>query len=200
MNQYLNLNFFPNNLQKNSLELITYLGKLQNSNKLYIEYSYFGTNNFDFEKKVEELRKYKNAFSSIIYLENFSNLVFRFVDDNGTIDDNDGNFYNLELTSVASKNNYQLSDLQKLLVNTKSQMVKSEKADAILSEFQESKKAVEIPQETTALVVTKSKKPSNKRHLSFSYKLNKRIKLALIKLFRSMPSFITGNYRRRINL
>lgn len=39
-----------------------------------------------------------------------------------------------------------------------------------------------------------------KKRLSFTYKLNKRIKIFLIKLYRLMPNFITGNYRRRINL
>lgn len=40
----------------------------------------------------------------------------------------------------------------------------------------------------------------SRKGLSFSYKLNKRIRLLFIKLFRRLPSFITGNYRRRINL
>lgn len=39
-----------------------------------------------------------------------------------------------------------------------------------------------------------------RRGLRFSYRLNKRIRLMLYKLFRKLPSFITGNYRRRLNL
>ena len=39
-----------------------------------------------------------------------------------------------------------------------------------------------------------------RKGLRFSYKLNKRIRLMLYKLFRNLPNFITGNYRRRLNL
>lgn len=39
-----------------------------------------------------------------------------------------------------------------------------------------------------------------RRGLRFSYKLNKKIRLIIYKLFRRLPNFITGNYRRRINL
>ena len=39
-----------------------------------------------------------------------------------------------------------------------------------------------------------------RKGLRFSYKLNKRIRLAIYKLIRKLPNFITGNYRRRINL
>lgn len=54
---------------------------------------------------------------------------------------------------------------------------------------------------TMALVPMKDRGLEFPRHgLRFSYKLNKRIRLALYKLFRKLPSFITGNYRRRLNL
>lgn len=56
--------------------------------------------------------------------------------------------------------------------------------------------------ETKALTVVKdsSIQETGRRHLRFSYKLNKKIRIMLIKLYRLMPSFITGDYRRRINL
>lgn len=50
-----------------------------------------------------------------------------------------------------------------------------------------------------SLIPLKSKKLQCNK-LRFSYKLNKRIKILLIKLYRKLPNFITGNYRRRINL
>ena len=50
-----------------------------------------------------------------------------------------------------------------------------------------------------SLVPLTQQKLSTKK-LRFSYKLNKRIKILLIKLYRQLPSFLTGNYRRRINL
>ena len=53
-----------------------------------------------------------------------------------------------------------------------------------------------------SLIVSQNKGlKSRKRHgLSFSYKMNKKIKIALIKLYRVLPNFLKGDYRRRINL
>jgi hypothetical protein len=47
---------------------------------------------------------------------------------------------------------------------------------------------------------SETKLVKRKKRLPFTYKLNKRIKIFLIKIYRLMPKFITGNYRRRINL
>ena len=56
--------------------------------------------------------------------------------------------------------------------------------------------------ENTPLIISNDKKlKSRKRHgLSFSYKMNKKIKITLIKLYRMLPNFLKGDYRRRINL
>ena len=53
-----------------------------------------------------------------------------------------------------------------------------------------------------ALIVSSDKKiKCTKRHgLSFGYKMNKKIKISLIKLYRMLPNFLKGDYRRRINL
>lgn len=60
--------------------------------------------------------------------------------------------------------------------------------------------AVSVPV-TMALVPMKDRGLEfPRRGLRFSYKLNKRIRLILYKLFRKLPNFITGNYRRRLNL
>ncbi len=59
---------------------------------------------------------------------------------------------------------------------------------------------VPVP-ETMALMPMSDKDLIHPRHgLRFSYKLNKKIRLIIYKLFRRLPNFITGNYRRRINL
>lgn len=64
----------------------------------------------------------------------------------------------------------------------------------------ETDNVVAVP-ETMALMPMNDRDLVHPRHgLRFSYKLNKRIRLIIYKLFRRLPNFITGNYRRRINL
>lgn len=59
----------------------------------------------------------------------------------------------------------------------------------------------QIKTEFTELVTTTNSLPYlQKRGLRKSYIWSKKIRIALYKLFRSLPRFITGNYRRRINL
>ena len=62
--------------------------------------------------------------------------------------------------------------------------------------------ASNIEQEEKALIVQSDKKmkKAKRKGLSFEYKMNKKIKIALIKIYRLMPNFIKGDYRRRINL
>ena len=64
----------------------------------------------------------------------------------------------------------------------------------------ETDNVVAVP-ETMALIPMSGRDLIHPRHgLRFSYKLNKRIRLIIYKLFKRLPNFITGNYRRRINL
>lgn len=60
----------------------------------------------------------------------------------------------------------------------------------------------QIKEENTELVVTKSSLPylQEQHGLRKSYIWSKKIRLFLYKIFRSLPRFITGNYRRRLNL
>ena len=65
----------------------------------------------------------------------------------------------------------------------------------------ESKSSDEEFEEKSLIIQSdKSIKKNNKKGLRFGYKLNKKIKITLIKLYRLMPNFIKGDYRRRINL
>ena len=65
----------------------------------------------------------------------------------------------------------------------------------------ESKSSDEEFEEKSLIIQSdKSIKKNTKKGLRFGYKLNKKIKITLIKLYRLMPNFIKGDYRRRINL
>lgn len=55
----------------------------------------------------------------------------------------------------------------------------------------------QIKEENVALVVSE---PSLPNKLRKSYLLSKKIRVFLYKLLRILPRFVTGNYRRRINL
>lgn len=59
----------------------------------------------------------------------------------------------------------------------------------------------QIKEENVDLTLTPSSLPYlQKNGLRKSYLWNKKIRILLYKLFRNLPRFITGNYRRRINL
>lgn len=59
----------------------------------------------------------------------------------------------------------------------------------------------QIKTENTDLVVTSSGLPYlPKKGLRKTYIWSKKVRILIYKLFRTLPRFITGNYRRRINL
>lgn len=59
---------------------------------------------------------------------------------------------------------------------------------------------IQIKEKDTSLVVTDIGELSLRPRLRRTYIWSKKIKLAIYKLMNSLPRFITGNYRRRINL
>lgn len=59
---------------------------------------------------------------------------------------------------------------------------------------------VQIKTENTALAITNNNSLSIHNKLRKSYLFKKKLRLAIYKLITSLPRFITGNYRRRINL
>lgn len=59
---------------------------------------------------------------------------------------------------------------------------------------------IDIPNSLAMIPIKECNLIYAKKGIRWSYRINKRIKLILYKLFRKLPSFITGNYRRRINL
>ena len=58
----------------------------------------------------------------------------------------------------------------------------------------------ELDEKSLIVQTDKSLRKHNRKRLRFGYKLNKKIKIALMKAYRLMPNFIKGDYRRRINL
>lgn len=192
-----NVTYFPEKLTKNSLVIINYFGTLSSSEKLYIEYFYneFPINNNSITKA--EMSKVTNYYFALITLENAGTLYFRFVDNHGNFDDNNGLFYykDIETSSelIYSEPSSLLLEYKKS--NNKPNIIENTKETIYPEEFEDEYE----PITNMALVTIKDCRLA-KKGLRFSYKLNKRIKLLLIKLFRKLPSFITGNYRRRINL
>lgn len=198
MNMIENITYFPEKLSKNSLAIINYFGFLNTSDKIYIEYSYDKdafSNNLIRRAEMSKISDYSFA---LISLESADNLYFRFSDDFGHFDDNNGQFYQKEISSqeeaLYTNSTTLLSEYEYLNLNNKSNIInKISNEDLHIDNFDETSS------QTMALVPIKEHSLARKG-LRFSYKLNKRIKLLLIKLFRKLPSFITGNYRRRINL
>lgn len=154
------LDSFQNNIESNSLSVINYYGDLKDCDSLYIEYTF---NSFEdtLSIKKQKMTKLDDCSHVILNLDNNDNdeiLHFRFVTDDGRIDDNNGQNF-------------------EKIINNQSEQTNQEMA-----------------------LVPISEKKLARKGLRFSYRLNKRIRLLLIKLYRKLPSFITGNYRRRINL
>ena len=79
------------------------------------------------------------------------------------------------------------------LSNEENIQEKNKKYDSQLSNIEQEEKSLIVQSD-------KSIKKSKRKGLSFGYKMNKKIKIALIKIYRLMPNFIKGDYRRRINL
>lgn len=193
MNNVKNVTYFPEKLTKDSLVIINYFGPLNTSEKLYIEY-FYDENSIDNNSiRKAEMSKVTDYSFVLVSPEYASNLYFRFVDDNGNFDDNNGKFYQ-KIVEESSEKIYSepsslLSEYKKS--NNNSHIATNNTQKLYDEDFENEYE----PITNMALVPIKERRLARKG-LRFSYKLNKRIKLLLIKL----PSFITGNYRRRINL
>lgn len=75
-----------------------------------------------------------------------------------------------------------------------------EELEEAISTAQESDNVVHVMPTMALIPMNERGLVYPRRGLRFSYKLNKRIRLIILKLFKRLPNFITGNYRRRINL
>lgn len=176
------ISYSPEELKTNSSVIINYFGNLNSSQQLYIEYFYddiLNSNTSIIKAKMSKVAGHSFVFISI---EGLNKIFFRFVDENGNIDDNLGAFYQKDIGAVFSE----ISSVQK-----EEQSLNSTSYPEKFEEVEEVPNMALVPIRESSLA---------RKGLRFSYKLNKRIKLLLIKLFRKLPSFITGNYRRRINL
>ena len=87
---------------------------------------------------------------------------------------------------------------QDTIINIENQKV--EYVDENTNTLESNSSDEELEEKSLIIQSDKSIKKNNKKGLRFGYKLNKKIKITLIKLYRLMPNFIKGDYRRRINL
>jgi hypothetical protein len=159
-----------------------------------MEYSYEDLNNSSSIRKVEMTKDIDYSFA-LIYLEQSGSLHFRFISNDNQIDNNSGQNFIKNIDELSedyySTESEIFNDYNKVNYTNELNIVELENVQEIEKNYETS--------DDLALVPIKEKSLARKG-LRFSYKLNKRIKVLLIKLFRSLPSFITGNYRRRINL
>lgn len=87
---------------------------------------------------------------------------------------------------------------QDTIINIENQKV--EYVDENTNTLESNSSDEELEEKSLIIQSDKSIKKNNKKGLRFGYKLNKKIRITLIKLYRLMPNFIKGDYRRRINL
>lgn len=196
-----NVTYFPEKLTKDSLVIINYFGNLNNTNQnLYIEYSYDKIPTDINSIRKAQMSKVTDYSFVLVALEDANTIYFRFVDEYGTFDNNGGNFYQKAIEQTSEKTYLEPTALLDEYKKSNNNSHIIENSTENLSEIKPDEEYKPI-ENTMALVPIKERDLVYARKgLRFSYKLNKRIKLLLIKLFRSLPSFLTGNYRRRINL
>ena len=176
---------FKNTPKASSIATITYSGNLITSNKLYVEYSYTPLNSIEIITNKLEMTKAENAFSALIHVEKEGIIYFRFINENNQISSSeDGVGFQIPIKFFTSENNEENNEEN---INTTT----INENEAILNP---------VPNALSMIPLKERNLIYARKGLRFSYKLNKRIKLLLIKLFTKLPNFITGNYRRRINL
>lgn len=217
MNFTKDISFYPSTLTKNSRLVINYTGKLKNSAKLFLEYSYSDFRGFDNpDTEVVEMLPVSEYFYVLVNLKNADHFYFRFVNNEGIIDDLNGITYCEQIHENVNSVLYDstISNDTKNIDETHYNMVENniienypKISNTIVTNTVHSTTDTIENNDNSNTPVNLAMVPIKERNmlqarkgLRFTYKLNKRIKLILIKLFRSLPSFITGNYRRRINL
>lgn len=192
MNLTKDITFSPDNLTKNSFVIINYSGKFKKNTRVFIEYSYEKfENNLNNYKSKEMIKTVDNNFYVLLYLEDIGDLYIRFKNKRRETNNENSNYFTLHVSDSQSTN-VSVSDLSNIIPE-----------DIPATEnivYQNVSLESPIQQELALVPVKEHHLGVPRKGLRFSYKLNKRIRLILYKLFRSLPNFITGNYRRRINL
>lgn len=163
-----------NQSQTISTATISYSGNLINSNTLYVEYSYFPFNSVNTVYNKLEMNKIENTYSVSIPIEKARTIYFRFINDNN------------QISTSEDKQGFQM-----IVKESSSKNITTKEAEVISDQITNSLAMIPLKERNLNYA---------KKGLRFSYKLNNRIKLLLYKLLTRLPNFITGNYRRRINL
>ena len=142
---------------------------------------------------IEEIRVNENEISDIEEIEAIDNEILN-TEEIKVIEDE---ILNIEETNAnvdeISNNVEIIINKNEALSNEENIQEKNKKYDSQLSNIEQEEKSLIVQSD-------KSIKKSKRKGLSFGYKMNKKIKIALIKIYRLMPNFIKGDYRRRINL
>ena len=155
---------------------------------------------------IEEIRVNENEISDIEEIEAIDNEILN-TEEIETIDNEilnteeikviEDEILNIEETNAnvdeISNNVEIIINKNEALSNEENIQEKNKKYDSQLSNIEQEEKSLIVQSD-------KSIKKSKRKGLSFGYKMNKKIKIALIKIYRLMPNFIKGDYRRRINL
>ena len=193
----------PNDLENNASAELYYLGSLPTLKQLFVEYTYLPSTNTTAPINTNklEMKKIGNSFSVTIPLENTSEFYFRLLDENNAVITSEGKqefsiFVNNSFEDNISSANKMENIWNNDQTNT-STYTQATVATPVQNKVSEEKKV----SDSLAMVPIKEKNLIYARNgLRLSYRLNKKIRLILYKLFRKLPNFITGNYRRRINL
>ena len=142
---------------------------------------------------IEEIEAIDNEISNTEEIETIDNEILN-TEEIKVIEDE---ILNIEETNAnvdeISNNVEIIINKNEALSNEENIQEKNKKYDSQLSNIEQEEKSLIVQSD-------KSIKKSKRKGLSFGYKMNKKIKIALIKIYRLMPNFIKGDYRRRINL
>lgn len=184
------------------------------TNNLSLEYSNLpfnsGDNSNENIKKIE-MTKTEDYFTAEISFENTPEIYFRILNENNeivTIDTKQDFIVSYDNIKEASEN------ITTGGVSENSETINNSSTYVVSEEVNNEGTSTEIDNGNTypqldninvptslAMVPIKEQNLMYAKHgLRFTYRLNKKIRLILYKLFQKLPSFITGNYRRRINL
>ena len=129
---------------------------------------------------IEEIEAIDNEISNTEEIKVIEDEILNIEETNANVDEISNN-----VEIIINKN--------ETLSNEENIQEKNKKYDSQLSNIEQEEKSLIVQSD-------KSIKKSKRKGLSFGYKMNKKIKIALIKIYRLMPNFIKGDYRRRINL
>lgn len=183
----------PNRLEQNVNAEIYYSGNTNSIKNLYIEYSNLPFENENTIINRVEMIRIESSFYASIHLTDKGSYYFRLIDNNNNliISDSKQTFEVLVQSSTNNSENNQ---------NNNSELEENNTTNTETNQNINSNNKESIQNSLSLIPIKEQPLIYAKKGIRLSYRINKRIRLILYKLFRKLPSFITGNYRRRINL